>query len=57
MIGAMVDFEKELNRHNHYKLITKLSDMGVPEWLPKVVVGFLEGRTLVVSKKGEKPGV
>ena len=53
----MVDFEKVFNRQNHNKLITKLSDMGVPGWLLKVVVGFLEDRTLLLSYKGEKSGV
>ena len=37
-------------------LITKLSDMGVPGWLLKVVIGFLEKRELVVSYKAEQSG-
>ena len=57
VIAAMVDFEKAFNRQNHHKLITKLSDMGVPGWLLKIIVGFLEERTLIVSYKGEKSGV
>ena len=31
--------------------------MGVPGWLLKIVIGFLEERTLVVAYKGEKSGV
>ena len=31
--------------------------MGVPGWLQKIVTGFLEERTIVVSYKGEKSGV
>ena len=54
---AMVDFEKAFNRQNHHKLITKLSDMGVPGWLLRIVIGFLEERTLIVSYKGEKSSV
>ena len=57
VLAAMVDFEKAFNRQNHHKLITKLSDMGVPGWLLKIVIGFLEERTLVVTYKGEKSGV
>ena len=57
VIAAMVDFEKAFNRQNHHKLITKLSDMGVPGWLLKLVMGFLEERTLILSYKGVKSGV
>ena len=57
VIAAMVDFEKAFNRQNHHKLITKLSDMGVLGWLLKLVMGFLEERTLIVSYKGVKSGV
>ena len=32
--------------------MTKLSDMGVPGWLLKVVIGFLERRKLKVKFKG-----
>ena len=54
VLAAMVDFEKAFNRQNHHKLITKLSDMGVPGWLLKIVMGFLEDRTLILTYKGEK---
>ena len=58
VLAAMVDFEKAFNRQNHHQLITKLSDMGVPGWrLLKIVMGFLEERTLIVAYKGEKSGV
>ena len=56
VIAAMLDYEKAFNRQNHHKLITKLSDMGVPGWLLRIIIGFLEKRTLVVSYKGEKSG-
>ena len=38
IIAVMVDFSKAFNRQNHNLLITKLSDMGVPAWLLKVVI-------------------
>ena len=53
VVTAMVDFEKAFNRENHHTLITKLSDMGVPGWLLKIVIGFLEERTLKVTFKGQ----
>ena len=56
VLAAMIDYEKAFNRQNHNILITKLSDMGVPGWLLKVVIGFLEDRELVVSFKGEQSG-
>ena len=57
VIAAMLDFEKAFNRQNHHKLIKKkLSDMGVPGWLLRIIIGLLEKRTLVVSYKGEKSG-
>ena len=49
----MVDFSKAFNRQNHNLLITKLSDMGVPAWLLKVVMAFLTRRTMVVRYKGK----
>ena len=57
VLAAMVDFEKAFNRQNHHKLVTKLSDMGAPGWLLRIIVGFLEDRTLLVTYKGEKSGL
>ena len=34
-------------------MITKLSDMGVPTWLHKIVISFLKDRKMVVKYKGE----
>ena len=53
VVAAMVDFEKAFNRQNHVKLITKLSDMGVPGWLLKIIMGFLEDRSLTVKYNGK----
>ena len=54
VLTVMVDFSKAFNRQNHQILVTKLSDMGVPGWLLKIVVGFLEKRELIVTFDGEK---
>ena len=54
VLAAMVDFKKAFNRQNHNILITKLSDMGVPGWLLKIVIGFLEDRELILTYKGKQ---
>ena len=41
VLAAMIEIEEAFNRQNHPILITILSDMGVPGWLLKIVVGFL----------------
>ena len=48
----MIDFIKEFNHPNHNILIPKLSDMGVPAWLLKIVMAFLKERIMVVRYKG-----
>ena len=50
----MVDFKKAFNRLNHNKLITLLSDMGVPGWLLKIIMGVLSDRELILWYKGAK---
>ena len=37
VLMCLVDFSKAFNRQDHGILITKLSDLGVPSWLPKLV--------------------
>ena len=54
ILACMVDFSKAFNRQNHYILISKLSDMGVPGWLLKIVIGFLSNRKMYVRYKGKK---
>ena len=41
VLALMVDFKKAFNRQNHNTLVTLLSDMGVPGWLLKIIIGFL----------------
>ena len=48
----MVDFSKAFNKQDHNILITKLSDLGVPSWLLRLVIAFLQDRTMVVRYKG-----
>ena len=43
-LACMVDFSKAFNRQNHNLLVTKLSDMGVPGWLLRIVIAFLNTR-------------
>ena len=54
VIATMIDFSKAFNNQNHNILITKLSDMGIPCWLLKVVMGFLTDRKLILNYKGEQ---
>ena len=56
VLAAMIDFEKAFNRQNHYKLMAKLNDLGVPGWLLNIIKGFLEERTLIVNYKGQQSG-
>ena len=57
ILACMVDFQKAFNRQNHNVLITKLSDMGVPGWLLRIVISFLKDRKLIVNYKGKKSSV
>ena len=52
VLACLVDFEKAFNRQDHSILITKLSDMGVPSWLLKIVISFLQNRSMIVRYKG-----
>ena len=53
VLACLVDFSKAFNRQDHSILITKLSDMGVPSWLFRLVIAFLKNRTMVVRYKGK----
>ena len=52
-----MDFAKAFNRIDHNLLITKLSDMGVPGWLLKVVMGFLTNRRMIIRYKGKTSSI
>jgi hypothetical protein len=53
VMACLVDFAKAFNRQDHSILITKLSDMGVPSWLLKLVISFLKDRSMVIRYKGK----
>ena len=53
VLACLVDFAKAFNRQDHNVLITKLSDMGVPGWLLRLVMAFLENRTMKVKYRGK----
>ena len=53
VLAVAVDFSKAFNRQNHNIVIDLLSDLGVPGWLLRIVMGFLENRELEVNFKGE----
>ena len=54
VLACLVDFSKAFNRQDHAILITKLCDLGVPGWLLKLVVSFLENRKMFVRYNGEQ---
>ena len=53
VLACLVDFSKAFNRQDHSILVTKLSDMGVPGWLLRLVIAFLKNRTMKVKYKGK----
>ena len=52
-ISLLVDFKKAFNRQSHEILVTKLSDLGVPGWLLKLVIAFIKDRRMVVKLDGK----
>ena len=53
VLACLVDFKKAFNRQSHEVLVTKLSDLGVPGWLLKLVIAFLKDRRMVVKLDGK----
>ena len=49
VLAVMLDYSKAFNR-----IITILSNMGVPGWLLKIVMGFLTERELIVRHGGKQ---
>ena len=52
VLAAFIDFSKAFNRINHNLIIKLLSDMDVPGWLLKIVMGFLTEREMILKYKG-----
>ena len=53
VLACLVDSSKAFNRQDHNILITKLSDLGIPGWLLKVVMAFLKDSSMKVNYKGK----
>ena len=52
VLACFIDFQKAFMRQNHNILIVKLSRLGVPGWLLKIVISFLKDRTMKVRFDG-----
>ena len=52
VLAVMIDFAKAFNRISHNVVITILSQMGVPGWLLRIVMGFLTEREMILRYKG-----
>ena len=52
MIVTLIDFSKGFNRIDHSKLIVELHRMNVPGWILRIIVSYLENRSLVIRYKG-----
>jgi hypothetical protein len=52
VLTCMVDFSEAFNRQNHNLLVTLLSDMGVPGWLLKLIIFFLQDQSMILRYKG-----
>ena len=45
---AAIDISKGFNLIAHNEVITRISDMGCPGWLTKILISYLSGRTLQI---------
>ena len=52
VIIALCDYSKGFNRINHSKVIIRLSDWGVPGWLLRILISYLQERTMVLKYNG-----
>ena len=50
---AGVDISKGFNKIEHNECITRISDMGCPNWLLKIVISYLSKRQLIVRFQGK----
>ena len=56
VLAVMIDYSKAFNRICHNNIIRILSNMGVPGWLLRIVMGFLTERELIVRHEGKQSG-
>ena len=52
VLACFIDFQKAFMRQKHNIVVEKLSSLGVPGWLLKIVIVFLQNRTMSGSYKG-----
>ena len=51
---AGVDISKGFNKIEHNECVTRISDMGCPNWLLKIVISYLSKRHLIVRFQGKQ---
>ena len=51
---AGVDISKGFNLIEHNECITRISDMGCPNWLLRILVSYLSKRQLIVRFQGQQ---
>ena len=51
---AGVDISKGLKKIEHNECITRLSDLGCPNWLLRIVMSYLSKRQLIVRYQGKQ---
>ena len=49
---TMVDFSKAFNRIDHHKVIIILHEMNVPGWLLRIIVSYLQSRSMILRFNG-----
>ena len=54
VLAVLIDYSKAFNRINHNRIITILSNMGVPGWLLRIIIGYLTERELIVRYRGKQ---
>ena len=49
-----IDIQKGFNKIEHNEAITRISDMGCPNWLVKIIMSYLTGRQLIIRWQGKQ---
>ena len=48
VMAIIIDFTKSFNRMSHSRIITIMSEMGLPGWLLKIIASYLSNRTCLL---------
>ena len=56
VLALIFDFKKAFNRIIHKIVMNIVRKMNVPGWLPRIVLGFLTEREIVLRYKGHTSG-